>query len=161
YQKVLLQQASFEELRKALHVQDGRKIEANYGMNNKLGKYYTTVYQNCNKKITFRTKECLYCHKMKIVNSMYDRILILTNYNESKVSRPTYYYQVPLDYLPGLGPKTYKKLLDRFSTEMEIIHHTSKQDLKEVVSQDIANMIIDNREGIQHIQAGGGGKYGK
>ena len=161
YQKVLLQQASFEELRKALHVQDGRKIVANYGMNPKLGKYYTTVCQNCNKEVPFRTKECPYCHKTKIVNGVHDRILSLSTHNESEVSRPTYYYQVPLDYLPGLGPKTYKKLLDRFGTEMEIIHHTSKQDLEEVVSQDIANMIIDNREGIQHIQAGGGGKYGK
>src|SRR5699024_4685508 len=102
-----------------------------------------------------------YCHKTKIVNGVHDRILSLSTHNESGVSRPTYYYQVPLDYLPGLGPKTYKKLLDRFGREMEIIQHTSKQELEEVVSQDIENMIIDNRKGIQHIQAGGGGKYGK
>src|SRR5699024_12148230 len=116
---------------------------------------------NLNKEVPFRTKECPYCHKTKIVNGVHDRILSLSTHNESEVSRPTYYYKVPLDYLPGLGPKTYKKLLDRFGTEMEIIHHTTKNDLEEIVSQDIAEMIIDKRHGIQHVQTCSKDKYSK
>src|SRR5699024_2021038 len=111
-------------------------------MNPKLGKYYTTVCQNCNKEVPFRTKECPYCHKTKIVNGVHDRILSLSTHNESEVSRPNYYYQVPLDYLPGLGPKTNKKLLDSFGTEMELINNNSKQELGQGDSQDIENIII-------------------
>lgn len=161
YQKIQLQQPSFLELKKALHEIDDRKIVANYGMNPKLGKYYTTVCQNCYEEVPFQTTACPNCHKSKIVNGVYDRILSLSTDSQANIIRPEYYYQVPLDYLPGLGPKTYQNLLERFSTEMNIIHHVSKADLETVVSQDMVTMIIDNRNGIQHVLAGGGGKYGK
>lgn len=161
YQKVRLQEPSFEEFKKALHGKEGRKIVANYGMNPKLGKYYTTVCQNCNEKVPYLTKKCPYCHKTKVVNGVYDRIMSLAANDQTSTTRPTYYYQVPLDYLPGLGSKTYQKLLNRFGTEMEIIHHATEEDLEKVVSFDLAKMIIDNRKGVQHVQAGGGGKYGK
>lgn len=161
YQKIQLQNPSFIELKKAFQQVDERKIIANYGMNPKLGKYYTTVCQNCYEEVDYLTTTCPNCHKNKIVNGVYDRILNLATNHKTKISRPPYYYQVPLDYLPGLGSKTYQKLLAHFDTEMNVIHHVSKEELEKVVSKEIVTMIIDNRNGIQHVQAGGGGKYGK
>lgn len=161
YQKLRLQEASFDEFKRALHQEGGRGIIANYGMNPKLGKYYTTVCQNCYEEVTYKTTECPHCHKRKIINGVYDRISELAHQDEATVHRPDYFYQVPLEYLPGLGTKTYKKLIDAFGTEMNIIHHVKKEQLAEIVSQDIAEMIMDNRNGLQQVEAGGGGKYGK
>lgn len=161
YQKMTLLEPSFSELKKALYEEDGRAVKANYGMNPKLGKYYTTVCQNCYASVTYGTKQCPECGSTKIINGVYDRIQELATDGEKEMKRPTYYYQVPLDYLPGLGAKTYQKLIDAFETEMNIIHHVTKGELLNVVSEDIANMIINNRHGLQHVEAGGGGKYGK
>jgi len=161
YQQIRLQAPSFIELRRALHHDGGRGIVANYGMNPKLGKYYTTVCQKCFEQVAYKTRRCSNCNATKIINGVYDRIKELAN-NETIIdARPPYYYQVPLEYLPGLGPKTYNKLLDQFDTEMNIIHHVPMEGLQQVVPQGLAKMIIENREGTQQVQAGGGGKYGK
>lgn len=162
YQKIRMQKPSYKELYKALHRIDERKIIANYGMNPKLGKYYTTVCQNCMTALAYGMKTCPHCGSNKIVNGVYDRIQSLADYTkESSPERPAYIYQVPLEYLPGLGPKTFEKLLAHFKTEMHVIHHSSKQELEAVVSSPLAEMIINMREGKQEVDAGGGGKYGK
>lgn len=161
YQKIQIESPSFEELRLALHGKKNRGIIANYGMNPQLGKYHTTVCRNCFNAVDYGTKQCPYCFKNKVVNGVYDRILELATPNSTSVARPAYYYQVPLEYLPGLGPKTFEKLLDAFGTEMNIIHYVSKTNLQQIVSPDLAELIIDNRNGIQHVEAGGGGIYGK
>src|SRR5699024_12617237 len=97
-------------------------------MNPKLGKYYTTVCQNCNEEVPFQTKQCPNCHKTKVVDGVYDRILSLSTHKQTNVYHPTYYYQVTLNYLPGLAPQTYKNLQARFDIEIEIIHHTTTKD---------------------------------
>ena len=43
YQKILVLDANFEELKKALHQNEGRAIVVNYGLNPLLGKYHETV----------------------------------------------------------------------------------------------------------------------
>ena len=161
YQQIRLQEPSFMELKRALHHEGSRAIIANYGMNPQLGKYYTTVCQKCFEHVPYKTKQCPNCHATKIINGVYDRIKELANNKKTIEERPPYYYQVPLEYLPGLGPKTYQTLLEHFGTEMNIIHHVTKKDLQSVVPQKLAKMIIDNRHGKQQVQAGGGGRYGK
>ena len=75
--------------------------------------------------------------------------------------RPPYHYQVPLEFLPGVGPKTIDKLIDEFGTEMDILHNTSYDSIAAVVGDKTANMIIKAREGSLQMIHGGGGKYGK
>lgn len=161
YQKISMEQPTFKELQKALHDEAGRQIVANYGMNPKLGKYYTTVCQQCFVTVAYNSKQCPNCGSKKIINGVFDRIESLSNKEKNSMKRPAYFYQVPLEYLPGLGPKTYTTLLDYFGTEMNIIHHVPFTSLQAVVPKKIAQLIMDNRQGNQHIQAGGGGKYGK
>lgn len=161
YQEIKMKQPSFQELYYALHEVEGRQIVKNFGMNPKLGKYYTTVCQACFEQVPFGKEVCPHCEGRTIVNGVYDRILQLKDNDQEKTSRPAYLYQVPLEYLPGLGPKTYEKLIEAFDTEMNIIHHVTYDDLLEVVRPNIAKQIIDMREGLQEIEAGGGGKYGK
>ena len=156
------QKPSFKELSQSLQQIEGRRIVENYGMNPKLGKYYTTVCQNCMTSLTYGSKICSNCQSNKVINGVFDRIQSLAdNQDNNYQKRPDYIYQVPLEYLPGLGPKTFEKLLDRFGTEMHVIHHCTLEELETVVTGKIAKLIISMREGKQTVNAGGGGKYGR
>lgn len=160
YQEMEMEEASFKEFNWALHQVKGRKISRNFGMNPKLGKYHTTVCSKCFEAVTTSHEICPVCGSKKIVKGVSDRIKELAGTRKNSVRRPPYMYQVPLEYLPTLGPKTYQKLLDNFETEMNIIHHVSLDRLKEVVPEKIATAIIQMRNGELMINAGGGGKYG-
>ena len=94
---------------------------------------------------------------------VYDRIEIIKDKEESKSPnfRPEYVYQIPLGFIPGVGGKTIKKLLDTFETEMNILHKLDYDDIEAVVGEKVATNIINAREGKMNIIEGGGGVYGK
>ena len=113
-------------------------------------------------KVDYKTKICPHCQSKKIVNGVADRINELSDHqSNSDIQRPEYIYQVPLEYLPGLGPKTFEKLLDTFGTEMNVIHNSTLEALKACIPLKLAELIISMRNGEQQVQAGGGGKYGQ
>ena len=165
YNKMLVDSISFQEIVKALKGEDGRKILANYGLDPKLGKYHRTYCDDCNQ--TVETKEpietCPKCGGKNITFGVFDRIELIKDKKESKSpeGRPSYIYQVPLSFIPGIGNKVMDKLLTHFGTEMNILHKTTKDDLEAVVGEKIATAIVKAREGKAQIQSGGGGIYGK
>lgn len=160
YQEVIMEKPSFKEFYFALHNVNGRRIKQNFGMNPKLGKYYTTVCDTCLISTHKGTKKCPNCGSTRIINGVFDRIKELKDANGIAEERPPYIHQVPLEYLPTLGPKTYAQLLATFKTEMNIIHHVALRELEAVISKKLAHTIIQMREGNLTIHAGGGGKYG-
>jgi uncharacterized protein (TIGR00375 family) len=160
YQEMLMDEPSFKEFNYALHQVEGRKIIRNFGMNPQLGKYHRTVCDKCLHYLEPDAAICDNCRSKKIVKGVADRIKELANFEGETKGRPPYLYQVPLEYLPKLGPKTYTKLLEKFQTEMNIIHHVPYELLIEVIPEHLAHMIIQMREGKLAITAGGGGKYG-
>lgn len=159
YQVISMESANFLELKLALHGKDGRGIVTNYGMNPKLGKYHTTVCENCLQPID--QLPCTHCGNTKMVKGVKERIEELGNRTQTDKERPPYIYQVPLDFIPGIGPKTLIKLLEAFGTEMNIIHQANEEELLKVVDRKIAEMILSLRNGTLLIRQGGGGKYGK
>ena len=165
YNKMLVEDISFKEVVKALKGEDGRKVLCNYGLDPRLGKYHRTFCDECNQVI--ETKEpvsvCPKCGSQKVTFGVFDRIELIKDKKESKspANRPPYIYQVPLTFIPGLGAKTIDKLLDKFGTEMTILHKLSQDDLEAVVGAKVAKEIILAREGKMKLQAGGGGTYGK
>ena len=165
YNKMLVEDISFKEIVKALKGEDGRKILCNYGIDPKLGKYHRTFCDNCNQVI--ETKEpvsvCPNCGSNKVTFGVFDRIELIKDKEKSKSpkNRPPYIYQVPLTFIPGLGAKTIDKLLDKFGTEMTILHKLSRDDIEAVVGEKVADEIIMAREGKMEIHSGGGGVYGK
>lgn len=161
YQQIKMNAPTFKELSFALHERAGRKIVANYGMNPRLGKYYATVCQACELNVPYGTKKCPTCESKKIISGVSDRIIQLSDTETVYRNRPPYFYQVPLEYLPGLGSKTLTKLLSVFENEMNIIHEATYEQLIEVIPEKMAKMIIDLRHGELAIEAGGGGKYGR
>lgn len=165
YNKMLVENISFKEILKALKNEDGRKILCNYGLDPKLGKYHRTYCETCQKNIQGNAPitTCPNCDSKNITMGVFDRIELIKDKPKtiSPKNRPPYVYQIPLTFIPGLGGKTIDKLLNKFETEMTILHKLSLDDIEQVVGTKIAKNIIDAREGKLGIQAGGGGVYGK
>jgi len=165
YNKMLLKDISFKEIKKALKNEEGRKVISNYGLDPKLGKYHRTFCENCGKSIELKppVRMCNECNGENITMGVYDRIVEIRDKDEtlSPENRPPYIYQVPLTFIPGLGTKTIDKLLGTFETEMNILHKLSFDDIEAVVGEKNANNIIRAREGKMNIHSGGGGVYGK
>ena len=165
YNKMLVKDISFKEIMKAIRNEDGRKILANYGLDPKLGKYHRTYCEKCDKRIEGDAPvlECPDCDSSNITMGVFDRIEVIKDKPKTKSPdfRPPYIYQIPLTFIPGVGPKVIDKLLNSFETEMNILHKLSKDDIEGVVGAKIANNITNACSGNVSIQAGGGGVYGK
>lgn len=166
YNELMLAQANFSELVKALQRQDGRHVVANYGLNPQLGKYHRTFCLQCESIINEQevtTLRCLYCGSTKITRGVIDRIIEIADRDEPVVPahHPPYHYQIPLEFIPGLGPKKLDQLIKYFGTEMAVIHRSTYDELEKVAGRDIAAYIIEARTGSLMLDVGGGGQYGK
>lgn len=161
YHVLHLEKPSFNELEKALKGKDGRGIKANYGIDPLLGKYHQTACSQCFAPSNPEHNECTNCGCTKFTKGVADRIAELKTASESPLGRPPYVYQVPLEFIPGLGPKMLEKLLDHFGSEMAILHKVPLDKLNQVIPSKTANLIVKAREGKLSLTAGGGGKYGK
>ncbi|MGE7759369.1 endonuclease Q family protein [Peribacillus sp. NPDC097895] len=162
YQKIRLEEPSFNELEKALREKENRKVTANYGLNPLLGKYHQTVCSACLHQVLRDSESCSECGNKSIIKGVSLRIEELSNMNGShRRERPPYIHQVPLDFIPGLGPKSMEKLLEAFGTEMNILHEVTLEQLKEIVPEKLASYIDSARKGTLSFEVGGGGRYGK
>lgn len=160
YQKVQMEEPNFRELVFALQEAQGRKIAANYGLNPRLGKYFSTACQACGERVG-HGDVCPKCGSREFVKGVSIRIRELSDLKQPTRTRPPYIHQVPLDFIPGIGKKTIQRLLEVFGTEMAILHEVSLEQLEEVVPGKIAKMIDLARKGELTIAEGGGGVYGK
>lgn len=161
YQKVEMAEPSFQELFLVLKQAEGRKVKANYGLDPRLGKYHRTVCSECFTHNQSFEAACSKCGSLKKVKGVADRIEELKTFEGVLGGRPPYIHQVPLEFIPGLGPKMLEKLLDHFGTEMSVLHSVPLEALKEVIPEKTAVMIDLARKGQLSFHEGGGGKYGK
>ena len=165
YNKMQVEDISFKEIVKALKNEDGRKIVANYGLDPKLGKYHRSFCEDCNDSIEIDdvATVCPKCGGQNITFGVFDRIELIKDKKETKSpeNRPPYIYQVPLNFIPGVGGKTVEKLLSNFETEMNVLHKVSEDDIEAVVGAKVAKNIVNSINGNIHVHSGGGGVYGK
>lgn len=161
YQKLRLADANFVELQMALREQQGRAIIANYGLNPLLGKYHQTVCGKCGEQLSNEAIICSNCGSTQIIKGVASRIQELSEDFSHKKNRPPYIHQVPLDFIPGLGPKMMERLLHAFGTEMNILHRVTIEQLEQIVPQKMAKLMDAARTSHLNIEVGGGGIYGK
>jgi len=165
HNKLKLESCSFDNLVKAFQGDKNNYVVANYGLNPKLGKYHRTLCLDCDYIANEPppVKRCPRCKSQNVVLGVLDRISIISDYDKPvhPVGRPPYYYQIPLEFIPGVGKNTLKKLLAAFGNEMKILHKVSEKELCEVVGEKIAKNIVLGRKGELKLQVGGGGIYGK
>jgi len=165
YNLLQMQEKSFAALRLCLEGTADHRIIANYGMDPRLGKYHRSYCPACDY-ITDDpppVRACKLCGNSHIIMGVYDRIMEIKDYDQplSIDCRPAYHYRVPLQQIPGVGSKTYTKLLQIYQHEIEIIEKVPHAELVSVAGPDIAASIQAMRQGRLGITAGGGGKYGK
>ncbi|WP_213974847.1 endonuclease Q family protein [Tepidanaerobacter acetatoxydans] len=165
YNKMNLKFPDFNNVFSALRHLDNNCIIANYGLNPKLGKYHRTFCPVCSNisKGTPPVTKCLNCNNETVTLGVLDRITLIADYKMPihPKHRPSYHYQIPLEFIPGIGKKTIEKLLLNFGTEMDVIHNTDIKELSEVIGEQKAKNIVLAREGKLNLQVGGGGFYGK
>lgn len=157
---------SFKEIKLAIENENGRKVIANYGMDPLLGKYHRSYCTKCELIVKGDPPifECPECGNIShMVKGVYDRIVEIRDNEEPHhpIGRPVYNYRVPLKDLPGVGPKTLKKITSYFFNEIEILERASIDDIARIAGQDIAMMISKMRTGRLPVIPGGGGYYGK
>lgn len=166
YNVIEMREPSFEELKLALRRSEGRRVSANFGLNPRLGKYHRTYCGGCGSIIdeAYSTSErCPYCGSPKLVQGVLDRILHIADRPLPQVPeyRPAYHYQVPLEFIPGLGKRKLNQLLEAFGTEMNILHRAAEAELAVVAGAELAGLIVLARTGQLVLSSGGGGTYGK
>lgn len=162
YQGVAMEEPSFEEFCKALRNDSGRRIIANYGLDPRLGKYHRTMCESCYEVIEDTSlRICPHCGNKRITRGVYDRLEELRDATGNPPVRPDYVHQVPLEFIPKLGPKTLDKLRNYFKTDMMILHEVPENELRKAVSDPIADRILQARTGKLSIRIGGAGRYGK
>lgn len=161
YQKVVVLKADFLELQYALYRKYGRHICKNYGLSPQLGKYHLSVCTKCKAALHTYSANCPICNG-KLIRGVKDRIEEIAAYDKPAHPnhRPPYIEQIPLEFLPGIGRKTYARLLDYFGTEMNILHRVPVQEIEHYFGRSFAQLISLGREGKLLQKAGGGGIYG-
>lgn len=165
YNILEMAEPSFEQLRLALAGEGGGGIAANFGLDPRLGKYHRTFCESCERIAPGDPPvlECELCGSADVTRGVLDRIVQLADFEEPRTPahRPPYHYQVPLQFVPGVGAVTLKRLIDRFGSEMAVLHDASAEELAEIVGTRIADLIVQAREGTLPLKAGGGGRYGR
>lgn len=165
YNSVFLKEPTFEECIMAFARKGGRRVSKNYGLNPKLGKYHATHCKSCyaDNVPLIEAKYCAFCKSSKITKGVFDRIEELADYTlpHHPSHRPPYIHQIPLEYIPGIGPKTLKKLLNYFDSEMNVLHYVPYETIATVIGEPLAREIVKARSGEIIIQRGSGGVYGR
>lgn len=171
YNKLELEDISFESLVKLINKEKDEKgrinnyLISNYGVDPKIGKYHRTFCEDCESILISNNGKCSKCNSNKIIKGVYDRIEEIKDREEiSKLANEKndkYIYQVPLEFLPGIGNKTLNKLLEEFGTEMNILHNIELDNIEAEFGEKIAKQIKNLRENKLKFKSGGGGIYGK
>jgi len=139
------------------------EVISNYGLPPVYGKYHRTYCLVCEKVVEGPPPimECPTCGSVQVVMGVLDRLASIADGEIPTSQDPHYVYQLPLQELPGIGPKMYKRLLQHFGTEMQVLHEVPVEELISFAGEKVGNWISFSRQGKLEFQAGGGGLFGK
>ncbi|TCS76330.1 endonuclease Q family protein [Effusibacillus lacus] len=165
YNRIQAAGTGFRDVKNALLRLEGHGVIGNYGLAPRLGKYHRTYCLECNEVVRADPPvfTCPLCGGSKVVPGVIDRIHAIADRTKPvhPGHRPPYHYQIPLEFIPGVGRKVMDRLLEAFGTEMNVLHQAREAELKDVVGERIARDIVSARNGTLRLVDGGGGKYGK
>jgi len=164
---------SFEGIWSAARAGKGAQwpVEANYGLEPRLGKYHRTACPECGWIAAGPAPAagpCPVCGRTRLTTGVKDRIAILAREQaaspESDVKpgkRPGYVYQVPLAFMPGVGPGLRACLRRAFGDESFALHRATYGEIAGVAGEKVAAYIAAARSGNIVVSDGGGGQYGR
>ncbi|ACS89643.1 MAG TPA: TIGR00375 family protein [Thermococcaceae archaeon] len=170
-----VEDATFEEIKKAILKRGGRKIVLNAGLDPRLGKYHLTACSRCYTKYRLEDAKrlgwrCELCGGV-IKKGVHDRILELADTDERPKDRPPYLHLAPLAEIiamvlnKGVETKSVKsiweRLLKEFGSEIRVLVDAPVEAIAELIGDEIAKAIWAFRNEKLIIVPGGGGKYGE
>lgn len=177
FNRILLKEPSFKEVKKALLLKDGRQITLNCGLNPKEGKYHLTACRDCLAKYELSQAiklnwKCVKCNGV-IKKGVRDRIIELSRLEKPMHPgfRPDYLYLLPLAEIIQLTLKqaspnstkvsgVWHDFVSRFKNEINVLIDEPIINLVEV-HEETAKNIERFRRGFVVYIPGGGGAYGK
>jgi uncharacterized protein (TIGR00375 family) len=165
-------------------------VIANYGLDPRLGKYHRTACPRCGwiaSGAPPAEPPCPMCGHTRLITGVKDRIATLAleqrampktaphtspgrtscrqaahcACREDQEERPPYVYQVPLDFLPGVGKRTRAELRREFGDESFVLHRATYAEIGRVAGERVAACIVAARAGDIDVAEGGGGQYGR
>ncbi|MDI6707505.1 MAG: TIGR00375 family protein [Candidatus Thermoplasmatota archaeon] len=172
-----LEEINFEELKKAILRQAGRKIVLNVGVPPQEGKYNETACIKCYKHYELRAAlelrwRCNNCGA-RIKKGVKDRVDELADCDRPihPEHRPPYLHLIPLSEIIAKALKldspitkrvfeTWSELVKNFGSEVSILIDTAISAIAKVADVRITNAIKAFREGKIIVHPGGGGRYG-
>jgi uncharacterized protein (TIGR00375 family) len=176
FNRILVKEPSFPEIRKAIFREGGRRFSLNAGLNPLEGKYHVSACSRCYLKFRWEdamrlNRRCPECRGI-IKKGVADRIdeLAKSDRPVHPRHRPAYMHIIPLAEVIALATKTrtltsqrvkgrWDSLVSRFQTEINVL---VDEDIDEIVKADkeVGRIIGLFREGRMRYVAGGGGNYG-
>jgi uncharacterized protein (TIGR00375 family) len=168
--------ATFEEVKKAILRVGGNKPVLNVGLPPQEGKYHESACISCFTHYTLeeaqrRRWKCS-CGK-RIKKGVKDRINEMANYKEPKHPdhRPTYVHLIPLAEIitKAIGQqnpftqtvsKRWDELVTAFGSEINVLIDADIEDISKVTVPAVTEAIRAFREKRVVIRPGGGGQYG-
>ncbi|HHY09063.1 MAG TPA: TIGR00375 family protein, partial [Firmicutes bacterium] len=113
---------NFESWRQALAGKKGA-IARVHGLEPALGKYFRSFCPRCQwtpqEKTPYFT--CPHCDGA-VIFGVWDRLKKISDYEGPLTGRPPYITHVPLLMLPGVGQKTYRKMITHLGPEIKILY---------------------------------------
>ncbi len=93
-----------------------------------------------------------------MILGVWDRIRQIADGSGAEQTRPPYKAHVPpLQLLPGIGPKTYGRMISEIGTEIDILYNIPLQEIRAAVGAAITEQIAAVRAGSLSILRWGGG----
>ncbi len=143
--------------------ENSSEVMSLWGLDPRLGKYYRTTCRSCG----FQPEEydclqnCPQCGGGAVICGVLDRLMLIKSQEKQKLIRPEYFHYVPLNMIPGIGPRSLEKILKLWQTEMKVLHEVDVCEIMNKLPEDMAMKILASRKGTLNIMPGGAGKYGR
>lgn len=181
---------SWAELRLALRGAGGRRVDAWFGLDPRLGKYHRTACRRCGWMAgpviaasgpAPGPPACPRCGEVGgLATGVLDLVMGLAGGppagERAEAGRPAgrgrggqdgpgpgpgYVHQVPLLMLPGIGPATARRLRQALGGEHQVLHHAGLDAIAAVAGPQVARTIGAQRQGRLEVSPGGGGVMGR
>ena len=178
FNRILLEELDFENIRKAFERRGGNRVILNVGLDPRLGKYHRTACTRCYHKYSIDAAErlkfrCKLCGG-RIKKGVIDRINELATYEKPKKPkhRPRYLRIVPLAEIISIVinvksvysyrvKSLWHSLVEHFGSEIKVLVDADIDDIAKVSDGRIAEGVKYFRHGLFKVIEGGGGRYGK